>query len=123
MRFLADMCVATRIVEWLRAKEHDVVHLREEGLQRLSDAEVFKKAASENRIILTFDLDFGEIVALSGGKAMSIILMRLRNTRTPYVLKRLETVLEESRELLERGAFIIVEDTRYRARQLPIKGK
>lgn len=54
------MCVATRIVEWLRSMGHNVVHLREENLQRISDKEVFKKAVSENRILLTFDLDFGK---------------------------------------------------------------
>ena len=123
MKFLADMGIAMRIVEWLRAKNHDVIHLREEGLQCLSDAEIFKKAASENRIILTFDLDFGEIVALSGGRLVSIILFRLRNTRTPYVLKHIEHVLEESSNSLKRGAVVIVEDVRHRIRELPIKGK
>ena len=49
------MCVATRIGEWLRSMGHNVVHLHEENLQRISDKEVFKKAVSENRILLTFD--------------------------------------------------------------------
>lgn len=61
------MGIALRIVAWLRKNGHDVAHFREEGLHRLSDREIFRKAISENRIILTFDLDFGEIVALSGG--------------------------------------------------------
>ena len=43
MKFLADMGIAMRIVEWLRAKGYDVVHLREEGLHKLSDRDVFKK--------------------------------------------------------------------------------
>ena len=64
MRFLADMGVAMRIVEWLRAQGHDVNHLREEGLQRMPDGDIFLKAATESRILLTFDLDFGEILAL-----------------------------------------------------------
>ena len=54
MRFLADMGVAQRIVEWLRTEGHEAVHLREEGLQRMPNGEIFKKAASEGRIILTF---------------------------------------------------------------------
>jgi predicted nuclease of predicted toxin-antitoxin system len=65
MRFLADMGVAQRIVEWLRAAGHDAVHLRDQGLQRMPNGEIFQKAASESRIVLTFDLDFGEIVSLS----------------------------------------------------------
>lgn len=111
-----------RIVEWLREEGHDVIHLREEGLHGLSDEKIFKKAASERRVILTFDLDFGEIIALSGGNLVSVILFRLRNTRSPYLLKRLKHVLGESSELLERGAVITVEETRHRVRKLPVKG-
>ena len=34
MRFLADMGVSLRVVEWLRSAGHNARHLREEGLQR-----------------------------------------------------------------------------------------
>jgi predicted nuclease of predicted toxin-antitoxin system len=34
MRFLADMGVSTRVIDWLRGRGDDVVHLREQGLQR-----------------------------------------------------------------------------------------
>jgi predicted nuclease of predicted toxin-antitoxin system len=65
MRFLADMGVNLQIVQWLRHNGHDAIHLRDEGLQRLPDPKIFDKAHSESRIILTFDLDFGDITALS----------------------------------------------------------
>ena len=68
MRFLADMGVSIRVVEWLRNNGHDAKHLREEGLHRIPNGEIFTKAIHEDRIIITFDLDFGEIVALSKGK-------------------------------------------------------
>ena len=115
------MGIALRIVEWLRKSGHDVVHLREVGLHRLSDREIFQKAISENRIILTFDLDFGEIVALSEGILTSVIIFRLRNTYTPFVLKRLEEMLQNSFEPLTKSSVIIVEETRHRIRELPIK--
>jgi len=35
MRFLGDMGVSRRVIEWLRAAGHDAVHLRDEGLKRL----------------------------------------------------------------------------------------
>jgi predicted nuclease of predicted toxin-antitoxin system len=94
MRFLADMGVAVRIVEWLRAQGHDATHLREENLQRMADHDVFRKAAVESRILLTFDLDFGEIVGLSGERNVSVVLFRLRNTHTPHVIERLKVTLE-----------------------------
>lgn len=122
MRFLADMGVDVRIVQRLREGGHEAVHLREQGLHRLPDEAVFEKAATENRVLLTFDLDFGEVLALSGGRAVSVILFRLHNTRTPHVLERLRQVLEESQQPLTEGAIVVVEESRHRVRRLPLGG-
>jgi len=120
MKFIADMGVAMRIVQWLREEGHDVLHLREEGLHRMSNGEIFERAFKEGRIILTFDLDFGEVIALSGGKKVSVVLFRLHNTRTPHVMERLRKVLSDSGRDLEKGAIVVVEETRHRTRRLPI---
>ena len=120
MQFLADMGIDQRIVDWLRSKGHDAVHLREQRLHRLSDTDIFVKAIAENRIILTFDLDFGEILALAGADVVSVILFRLNNTRTPFVQTRLATVLTADEAALRRGAIIVVEDGRHRVRDLPL---
>jgi predicted nuclease of predicted toxin-antitoxin system len=109
-----------RIVEWLRSEGHEVSHLREEGLHRLPNGEIFAKAAAEHRILLTFDLDFGEILALSGGRVVSVILFRLHNTRTPHVIERLRMVLEESASALKQGAIVVVEEARHRVPRLPL---
>jgi predicted nuclease of predicted toxin-antitoxin system len=120
MRFLADMGVSMRVVEWLRASGHDAIHLRDEGLQKLPNGEIFQKAIREERVVLTFDLDFGEIVAASGGASIGAILFRLRNTRAAFVVQRLKAVLDQSTEELAQGAVVLVEDGRYRVRRLPI---
>ena len=108
-----------RVVNWLRAEGHDVVHLRDEGLQRLPNGEIFEKAVSERRIVLTFDLDFGEIIALSAGRRAGVVLFRLHNTRTPHVIDRLARVLTESGPALEEGAIVVVEESRHRIRRWP----
>ncbi len=120
MRFLADMGVSRRVCEWLRDVGHDAVHLRDEGLQRLPNGEIFAKAGREQRALLTFDLDFGEILAASGAAIVSVVVFRLRNTRTPHVIDRLSAVLSESSAALERGAIVVVEETRHRVRHLPL---
>ena len=74
MRFLADMGVDRRIVQWLRQNGDDAIHLRDEGLQRSPDHKVFDKAHLERRVILTFDLDFSEITAFSGARIVSVVL-------------------------------------------------
>jgi predicted nuclease of predicted toxin-antitoxin system len=122
MRFLGDMGVSMRVIEWLRAAGHDAVHLREEGLQRLPNGDIFQKGFAEQRIVLTFDLDFGEILAGSAGQQVSVVLFRLRDTRTEHVIERLQAVLEQSSAELLAGAIIIVEEGRFRIRKLPIGG-
>lgn len=120
MKFLADMGISQSTVNWLKEKKFDAIHLREKGLHRISDTAIIKKARKEDRIILTCDLDFGDIIAASGGTFPSVIIFRLENERPENVNKRLTQVLEESFHALEKGAIISVEEKRHRIRLLPI---
>jgi predicted nuclease of predicted toxin-antitoxin system len=89
MRFLADMGMSQRVVTWLTEQGHDAVYLRDQGLQRLEDEGIVAKAVQEARIILTLDLDFAEILALSGRQNVSAVIFRLHNTRSVHVIRRL----------------------------------
>jgi predicted nuclease of predicted toxin-antitoxin system len=123
MRFLADMGVDQRVVAWLRETGHDAVHLRDEGLQRLDDEAIFAKAVAERRVVLTFDLDFGEVAALARGRPASVILFRLPDARHVRVIERLRAVLTASADALVAGAVIVVEPARHRIRTLPSGGE
>lgn len=48
---------------------------------RLLDGEILAKARAEGRILLTHDLDFGELLATSGGSLPSAIIFRLKDMR------------------------------------------
>jgi predicted nuclease of predicted toxin-antitoxin system len=120
MQFLADMGISQRVVTWLREQGHDATHLRDEGLQTLENGAIFTKAFRESRIILTWDLDFREILALSKTGTVSAVVFRLINTRSDHVIERLARVLLESAQDLEEGAIISVEEGRHRVRLLPL---
>ncbi len=119
MRFLADACVALRVASWLREAGHEAVHVRELGLQQIPDGEVFALAARQSRVVLTFDLDFGEIVAFSSAGATGVMVFRLRDTTTGHVIARLQAVLPAATEALSAGAIVIVEESRHRVRYWP----
>lgn len=121
MRFLADMGVSMTTVQALRGQGHETIHLREEKLSRLSDADILEKARQENRIIITFDLDFGDLLAAGGHSLPSVIIFRLHNQAPFSVTPKLVEVVSDRKEDLLSGALIIVEDTRYRMRRLPIE--
>ena len=67
------MGVSLTTVEALRAANHDAVNLRDEGVIRLRDPEIVAKALAESRIVLTFDLDFGDILAIARSEPPSVV--------------------------------------------------
>ena len=72
----------------------------------------------QTAVVLSFDLDFGDLLALGVTDKPSVI--RLADERAESVNRRLSTVLNEQVTELESGALILVQDTRYRVRKLPI---
>ena len=121
MRFLADAGISPRTVDFLRRNGHEAVHVRELGIQRAPDRALVEKALEEDRVLLTFDLDFGEILALGVIARPSVVIFRLSDERADSVNRRLEAVLSEQAEALVSGVLILVEDARYRVRKLPIQ--
>ena len=104
----------------MRLRGHDAVHVRELALQRATDRELIDRARGDSRVLLTFDLDFGEILAVGVVNRPSVVIFRLTNERADAVNRRLEVVLAERAEALNSGALLLVEDARYRVRLLPI---
>ncbi|MCD5408684.1 DUF5615 family PIN-like protein [Candidatus Bipolaricaulota bacterium] len=111
MKFLADMGISPGTVDWLRGRGHDAVHLHERGWDRLPDPEVLEKARDEGRVLLTHDLDFGQLLALSGAASPSVIVFRLADMRPDSVNRHLDQVLQRAGEDLARGAIISVEES------------
>jgi predicted nuclease of predicted toxin-antitoxin system len=122
MRFLADAGISPKTVEFLKQLGHDIVHVRELGMERADDREIIDRARSDRRVVLTFDLDFGEILALGVHDRPSVVLFRLEDETADSVNRLIAPVLRDQREALESGALILVEGTRYRIRRLPIRG-
>ena len=61
MKFLVDRCAGHRLAEWLRQAGHDVVEVRERRPDP-GDQAVLAWAVSEERIVVTIDTDFGELI-------------------------------------------------------------
>ena len=121
MRFLADAGISPRTVSFLDQLGHDIRHVRTLGMQRAPDVEITERARADGAVVLTFDLDFGDVLALGVLEKPSVIIFRLADERPESVNPRLATVIEERSADLESGALVLVEDSRYRVRKLPIE--
>lgn len=120
MKFLADMGISLRTVTWLRSLGYDVLHLRDRGLQKLPDDKILDLALVEQRIILTIDLDFAQLLAVSKKALPSVIIFRLGNENYPEINQRLIEVLNNCQKDLETGAIVSVNNETFRVKKLPI---
>ena len=121
MKFLSDMDISPKTVAFLQSLGHDATHLLDQGLDRLQDPAILAKARDEGRIVLTHDLDFSEIVALSGTPLPSVVSFRLRNMHPDRVNAYLQAIIAQHGKMLERGAIISVSEGRIRVRPLPLQ--
>ena len=120
MKFLADIEVSQSTVRVLREHGHEVISLREQGLGRMSDATILDKARMGRMYRPDIRLDFGDLLATNIQSLPSVIIFRLRNQSPPSVTPKLLEVISSCRDDLSVGAIVIVEDTRFRVRRLPI---
>ena len=118
MRLLANENFPKEAVEALQQHGHDVVWVRTH-CPGISDREVLSLAQSENRILLTFDKDFGELAFRAGFPATSgVILFRIL-PRSPGSIARVAVAALNDR-LDWEGHFSVVTEDRIRMTPLPI---
>ena len=85
MRLLADLHIAPRTVEFLRTLGHDVLRVTDLLPATASDEAIVERAEQDGRTILTQDLDFTSIIALSGRATPSLISLRLGSAKVESV--------------------------------------
>jgi len=117
MRVLANENFPAQAVEALRSSGHDVVWMHTDA-PGSSDAEVLERAVSEERILITFDKDFGELVFRRGmGAPCGVILFRISPTSPRQVTQAALAALQSRTDWA--GHFAVVEESRIRLTSLP----
>lgn len=116
MNFVADECCDALLVAGLRGDGHDVVYIREVGPGTDDDA-VLRLAASQQRILLTEDKDFGELVVRLKLPAHGVVLLRIDPADTDTKLRRLREVIAQDAERL-LGSLAVIDETKSRFRPL-----
>lgn len=117
MRYLADENIPPTVIQQLRQDGHDVLSVRE-SMRGGNDSAILARSVAEERVLITFDKDFGELACRHQlASACGIILFRLIQRSRESLNARVMEVLRSRHDWA--GAFWIVTDQRIRRRSLP----
>jgi predicted nuclease of predicted toxin-antitoxin system len=116
MEFFADENVARPIIQWLRQVGHDVLSAAEAGPGE-DDAVWLRQAEQSERVIVTSDKDFGELIFRDRLNSHGIVLIRMQRLNLRERLARLAAVWSTV-EANPQGKFIVITEGRVRVRSL-----
>jgi len=116
MKFLANENYPFPSVKILRAKGYDVTFIMEFA-QGISDKEVIEIASKEDRIILTFDRDYGELIFRYGlNKPPSVVYFRDKGKNPKSAANQLLNVIQKQ-EINIENTFTDIESKNIRQRK------
>ena len=118
---LADVHISPLTVADLNLQGYDTVRTTDLLPANAADVEILELARMEGRVVLTQDLDFSMLVALSNHKLPSLITLRLSSAKPDLITQKLLDILPFVETELKEGAVVTISDDSVRIRQLPIR--
>ncbi len=115
LKFLADESLEYSIALWLRELGYDVISIAE-NCPSVKDEKVLEKAVQENRIIITNDKDFGDLVFLNKLPHKGVILLRFKTEEVETKIKFLKFFLENYSSKIA-NKFTVIDESKIRIRR------
>jgi len=119
-KLLLDMNLSPRLATLFRERGYEAVHWTEVGSPTAFDKDILQWASENGWVVITNDLDFGAILALETLCFPSVIQIRRLKLSPEPMLPVLESVIRQFADELQRGAIIVIDERRMRARLLPL---
>jgi len=113
MRFLVDENVPPSFQRELASRGHDVTSFA----RGAEDAEVLRFATRDDRVLITFDADFGELVFRDSQPSIGIILFRFSPRPPDETTDVFARLLDSGLDL--EGNFTVIDRQNIRQRPLP----
>jgi predicted nuclease of predicted toxin-antitoxin system len=120
MKFLVDMPLSPGMARRLAELGYDATHVSTLGLASASDSSLLELARREGRVIITADLDYPRLLALTEAEGPGLILFRGGNYSEQEAMDRMGRVLESVLPEELASSIVVVEKDRIRRRRLPL---
>jgi predicted nuclease of predicted toxin-antitoxin system len=121
MKLLLDMNLSPRWAGFLITQGWECAHWSGIGEATAKDSEIMEFAAENDYVVLTYDLDFGAILAATQGNKPSVVQLRTKDISVQAVGQKVALALTQTESELTQGALLTIDEHRTRIRLLPIK--
>ena len=122
MKFLVDAPLPPSVAEFLRSRGHEASHVFERGWGRFSDKQILEAAGEEDAIVITADLDFARLIAITPDKRSGLILFRGADWKRNAICESLDRMFATIPERRLALSIIVIEPSRIRVRNLNSDG-
>lgn len=120
MNLLVDMNLSPKWAGFLAAAGFAAHHWSALGAATAPDVEIMRHARDHDFVVLTSDLDFGTILAVTHGDKPSVVQIRSDDLTIESIGKQVIEALHQLADELKRGALVTIEPQRTRLRILPL---
>jgi len=116
LKFLIDVGVGKGIENYLHAEGYDIKAVRDID-PCLEDEKIIRTAFLENRMVITMDKDFGELVYHSLMEHSGVLLLRLEDATGSHKLKVLKFIIENYSDRI-KNCFCVFQNDKFRIRKI-----
>lgn len=120
MKIVIDMNLSPSWLTVFKSNNIEAVHWSEIGPANAKDAVIMKWARDNAHVVLTHDLDFGTLLALTKANGPSVIQLRTQDVLPGKLALIVISVIEKTHHAIEGGSLITIDETRSRVRILPL---
>jgi predicted nuclease of predicted toxin-antitoxin system len=117
IRFLSDDDIYPSIVQVLRDLGHDVFDIKEEKLTGIIDDQVYDLAKSQNRILVSMDKDFTNILLYPLGDHSGIIVAKFYRMKIDETAQKFLNAFVKLTEDDIKGNLVIIDKNKTRIRR------
>lgn len=120
MKIIIDMNLSPSWAGFLRDAGFEAAHWSDLGAPDALDSAIMDYARVHGSVILTHDLDFGTILAATGGNAPSVVQIRAGDLSINAIGDQILAALRQTSDTLAAGTLVTVDAKKFRLTLLPI---
>ncbi len=114
MKIKLDENVTTGVMPVRKKLGHDVPTTSEEGLTGKPDGDIRSAAQSEERFLITQDLDFSDARKFAPGTHAGILLLRLHSPNQGAIISRIAKLFEREDTGTWNSCFVVATEHKLR---------